>query len=176
MKSTSILIAILSILPAALVAQGDADPARTLETKQQELNELSQQVGAIDQQAKATGFVKAKLERFRDAVTAAMLREAPEMKDAIKRQDVLVEDLTKGTLSERARAEKMAEYRELRAQIGPVEQKVNDDEAVVDARQTYVDAVDSEREKINSDAPALFARQRELAAEVKALKAQLADG
>jgi len=89
---------------------------------------------------------------------------------------VLLEAITKGTLSERARAEKMAEYRELRAQIGPVEQKVNDEESVAAARQTYIAAVDSEREKIDSNAPELFARQRELAAEVKELKAKLADG
>jgi len=176
MKNSSILITLLLILPSALLAQGNADLARTLETKQQELDKLSQRVGAIDQQAKATGFVKAKLERFRDAVTKAILSEAPEMKDAVRRQDVLVEELTQGGLSERIRERKMAEYRELRAQIGPVEQSVNGDESVKEARQIYVDAIDSEREKINSNAEELFARQRKLAAEVKELKAQLAEG
>lgn len=175
MKS-SILITLVLTLPAALLAQEKADLARTLEAKERELADLSKKVAEIDQQAKATGFVKAKLDRFRDAVTEAMLREAPEMEAAIKRQDVLVADLTAGGLSDRARERMMTEYRELRAKIGPVEQRVNDDESVKEARQIYIDAVDSEREKISSEAPALFARQRELAAEVKELKAQLADG
>lgn len=207
MTSHHLVTAVLFALPCGLFAQADApapaapatnpapmaapaEASQALESKKQELTEVSQQIDQLQAQAEAREAVRASKDQYREAVRTEMVRVAPDKEKEINRQAELVVELTTtpapaaATAAETAPADtaaqereaKLAEYRQLRQQLLPVEQQVQEAEPVQTTRRAYFDTLIAEMERIDPKAPELLAKHRELTSLVRELSVQASRG
>ena len=164
--------------PKAPAPAGDAPEKsnNSLDAKKQELALVSEQINAIQDQAKDVEQVRATMSGYHAALKQEMLRDAPEMKDAIDRQEKLVSDLnspksdTASNETQGQDSEKLKEYLVLREKLAPVEQKANTVDAVKEARRAFYTALVAEMQKIDPRTDTLLARHRELTSEILRLQ------
>jgi hypothetical protein len=169
MAKRIISLVTLSLLPFAppVLAQ-QAGPSGGDETRvEQELAEVTQQIAAVEAQARTVDDVQAKTETFREVVSKEMIREEPELRAEIERQGELVEELASIPPGDPKRAERMEEFRELRRKLLPVEQRVQQNGEVIKAREAYSKSLVAEMEKIDPEILAKFERRKTLTAELR---------
>jgi len=158
--------------PAAPPAESTA-PAQEIQAKQTELARLGEEISTIEKQAQQNETVQQTMEQFRDTVAQAIVQEAPELEPQIKRQSELVDELTAEGAEETElakREQKLAEYKELRQKIEPIERQVQNAEAVQQARDTYYGTLIAAMRKINPRADELIEQHKQLTNELKQLQ------
>lgn len=167
------LIILTSLAAAAFSAQGqtpivpvEVEPAGGVQQKQQEYTRIQTEISTVEQKARATEAVQATMKEFREAVSDEMVRQAPEMRADVERQNELVDELTTGDRDESARKEKLAEFQALRGRLVPIEQRAQQAEEVVRARETYTSTLIAEMEKIDPEITSKLQRHSELSVEL----------